>query len=175
MTSLRIVVIEDNPMTGWLLAETLTGMGHEVCAVEATEGAAVAAARYRPDLLIVDVHLAEGNGISAMERITPAGPVPHFFISGHDPQAVSGGSETLCKPFREAELAAAIARAAHAGFPRTGTHGAAAGFTALMRLVPDAPGNRAGSRCRAGLTFLGRTGTGQWKLSRTGYGSDSWR
>ena len=112
MTALRIVVIEDDPMIGWLLAETLTGMGHEVCAVEATEGAAVAAAaRFRPDLLIEDVRLAEGSGISAMERITRAGPVPHLFISGHSPQAVSGGAEMLRKPFREAELAIAITRA----------------------------------------------------------------
>lgn len=99
-------------MIGWLLAETLTGMGHDVCAVEATEGAAVAAAaRHRPDLLIVDVHLAEGSGISAMERITRAGPVPHLFISGHGPHTALLRGEVLRKPFREAGLAAAIGRA----------------------------------------------------------------
>jgi len=109
---LRIVVVEDDAMIGWLLAETLTGMGHDVCAVEATEGAAVAAAaRHRPDLLIVDVHLAEGSGISAVERITCAGPVPCLFISGHDAHAVLLHAEVLRKPFREAGLAAAIGRA----------------------------------------------------------------
>ena len=112
MIPLRIVVIEDDAMIGWMLAETLTAMGHDVCAVEATEGAAVAAAaRHRPDLLIVDIHLAEGNGISAMERITRAGPVPHLFISGDDAHTSLLRAEFLRKPFREADLAAAIGRA----------------------------------------------------------------
>lgn len=112
MTPLRIVVIEDDAMIGWMLTETLAAMGHDVCAVEATEGAAVAAAaRHRPDLLIVDMFLAEGSGISAMERITRAGPVPHLFMSGNDPHMAPLHAEVLRKPFREAGLAAAIGRA----------------------------------------------------------------
>ena len=112
MTPLRIVVVEDDEMVGWVLAETLAAMGHDVCAVEATEGAAVAAAaRHRPDLLIVDVGLGEGNGVSVMQRITRMGPVPHLFITGHDPHASLLHAEVLRKPFREADLAAAIGRA----------------------------------------------------------------
>lgn len=111
MKALRIVVIEDDATIGWLLAETLIGMGHEVCAVETTEGGAVAAAaRHGPDLMIVDMHLAEGSGVSAMERISRVRLVPHLFISGNDPPAAPGNAELLRKPFREAELAAAIAR-----------------------------------------------------------------
>lgn len=59
----------------------------------------------------MDVCLAEGNGVSAVERITRAGPVPHLFISGYDPHAVPLHAEVLRKPFREAGLVAAIGRA----------------------------------------------------------------
>ena len=99
-------------MIGPLLAETLTGLGYEVCGIEATEAGAVeAAARHRPDLMIVDVNLAEGTGTAAMERITRAAPVPHLFMSGRTQQAAMPGEVLLSKPFREADLVRAIERA----------------------------------------------------------------
>ena len=49
MKVLRILVVEDDALIGMLLAEVLVGMGHEVCAIEANEADAVAAAaRCRP-------------------------------------------------------------------------------------------------------------------------------
>ena len=109
---MRVLVVEDNAMIGPLLAETLTGLGYEVCGVEATEaGAVAAAARHRPDLMIVDVNLAEGTGTAAMEKITRAAPVPHLFMSGYARQAAVPGAVLLTKPFREADLVRAIRRA----------------------------------------------------------------
>ena len=108
----RILLVEDDAMIGPLLAETLTGLGYEVCGIEATEaGAVAAAARHRPDLMIVDVNLAEGTGIAAMGRINRAAPVPHLFMSGRAKQAAMPGSVLLTKPFREADLVRAIGRA----------------------------------------------------------------
>ena len=108
---MRVLVVEDDAMIGPLLAETLTGLGYEVCGVEATEaGAVAAAARHRPDLMIVDVNLAEGTGTAAMERITQAAPVPHVFMSGRTRQAAMPGEVLLTKPFREADLVRAIGR-----------------------------------------------------------------
>lgn len=99
-------------MIGPLLAETLTGLGYEVCGIEATEaGAVVAAARHQPDLMIVDVYLASGTGTSAMDRITRAAPVPHLFMSGGAREAAAPGAVLLTKPFREADLVRAIERA----------------------------------------------------------------
>jgi DNA-binding response OmpR family regulator len=55
MKALRILLVEDDCVIGMFLGMTLEHMGHEVCAIESTEAAAVAAAeRYRPDLMIVD-------------------------------------------------------------------------------------------------------------------------
>ena len=115
----RILVVEDDAIIGLLLAETLASLGHDVCAVEATEASAVAAAAlHRPDLMIVDVSLADGSGIAAMKQITRAAPVPHLFMSGHARQAAMPGAVLLTKPFREADLVQAIGRAlAPAGAP----------------------------------------------------------
>ncbi len=58
MTALRVLVVEDEAIIAMLFADLLVAMGHEVCAIEATEAGAVAAAvRCRPDLMIVDAHL----------------------------------------------------------------------------------------------------------------------
>ncbi len=114
MTALRILVVEDDALIGMLLAEMLEGMGHHVSPVAATEADAVtAAARYRPDLMIVDARLGAGSGISAVEEILRNGPVPHVFVSGDTSriQALRPDAVVLQKPFREAALVQAIQRA----------------------------------------------------------------
>ena len=114
MTALRVLVVEDEAIIAMLFADVLVAMGHEVCAIEATEAGAVAAAvRCRPDLMIVDAHLRDGSGISAVAAILRAGFVPHVFVSG-DPlrdQPLARGAVVLQKPFRDSELVRAIERA----------------------------------------------------------------
>ena len=76
MEALRVLVAEDDALIALLLAELLAGMGHEVCATAATEREAViAAAHYKPDLMIVDAGLGRGSGVSAVEEILRAGPL----------------------------------------------------------------------------------------------------
>ena len=114
MTVLRVLVVEDDALIGELLAEMLIGMGHDVCAIELTEaGAVAAAARHRPDLMIVDVQLGDGNGVDAVTAIHRHGPVPHIFVSG-DISCVKlpwPDSVIIQKPYREADLARVIQRA----------------------------------------------------------------
>ena len=112
MRTLRILVVEDDTLVGELLAETLVTMGHDVCALETTQDGAVAAARrHRPDLMIVDLHLAIGSGISAVDSVILGGPVPHIFISGRPLGQGQRDAELLLKPFRLPELELAIERA----------------------------------------------------------------
>lgn len=118
--ALRILIVEDEAIVAMLFADLLVAMGHEVCAIEATEaGAITAAVRCRPDLMIVDVHLLVGSGTSAVAAILRAGFVPHVFVSGDrlGEQPFGRGSVVLQKPFRESDLARAIesALAAKAG------------------------------------------------------------
>jgi two-component system, response regulator PdtaR len=114
MQALAILVVEDEAIIGMLLAEVLAGMGHEVCAVVASEVEAVAAASlHQPDLLIVDAGLAAGNGISAVDTILMARFVPHVFTTGNalKVRLLKPDAVVLEKPFHEAELAEAMALA----------------------------------------------------------------
>jgi CheY-like chemotaxis protein len=123
-TALRVLVVEDDAVIGALLAEMLEGMGHDVCAVEATEADAVtAAARCKPDLMIVDVRLGEGSGVSAVDEIYRAGPVPHVFVSADVSrlQALRPNAAIIQKPYREADLARVIQRALDAPAVASGT------------------------------------------------------
>ncbi len=70
MKALRALVVEDDAILGELLAKTLEGLGHAVCAVETNVAKAVAAAsHWRPDLMIVDVGLGEASGLVAVKEI----------------------------------------------------------------------------------------------------------
>jgi len=110
-SAVRVLVIEDDALIAMLLSEILAGMGHEVCAMVATEREAViAAADCKPDLMIVDAGLGQGSGISAVEAILRTRAIAHVFISGdaepvrlRQPDAV-----VVRKPFRQAELVRAI-------------------------------------------------------------------
>ncbi|QGM97301.1 ANTAR domain-containing response regulator [Methylocystis parvus] len=120
MSALRILVIEDEPLLGELLAEMLETMGHEVCGVESTEAEAVAAAaRCKPDLMIIDACLRDGSGVSAMDKICDAGFIPHFFVSGDISRIAASrrGAIAVQKPFRESDLATAIQLALEAVSP----------------------------------------------------------
>ncbi len=114
MKALRVLVVEDDALLGMFLAEMLIGMGYDICAIEATEAAAVAAAlQHAPDLMIVDARLRDGSGASAVEQILRAQPIRHLFVSGdvESVQEARPGAVVLRKPFRESELASAIAAA----------------------------------------------------------------
>jgi two-component system, response regulator PdtaR len=117
MKPLRVLVVEDDAIIGMLLAEMLELMGHEVCAlVRAEAHAVVAAIRCKPDMMIVDMWLREGNGVAAVERICAASPVPHLFVSGDIARARALRPDAIMiqKPFREADLARGIQRALEA-------------------------------------------------------------
>jgi CheY-like chemotaxis protein len=118
MKPLRVLVAEDNAIIGMLLADMLAAMGHDVCAVEATEAEAVAAAaHYKPDLVIFDARLGDGSGVAAVRQILQAGPMPHLFISGTVVELDSPDDVVLQKPFYEWDLERAIHRAVGATFP----------------------------------------------------------
>jgi len=114
MKALRTLVVEDDAMIGGLLAETLDGLGHVVCAVEINVANAVAAAsQWRPDLMIVDVGLGEASGIVAVKEILRSRFVPHVFVTGSAVRGMPLGPETVLiqKPFRVSDLERAIQRA----------------------------------------------------------------
>ena len=111
---LRILIVEDDFLIGMLLADMLEVMGHEVCATEATEeGAVAAAAKWLPTMLIIDAQLREGSGISAVDRILSERALPYIFVTG-DLQGVKQlrpNAIVVEKPYTEDVLICAMQRA----------------------------------------------------------------
>jgi two-component system, response regulator PdtaR len=114
MKPLRILIVEDDPMIGPVLAEMLEDLGHVVCGVEVNaENAVAAAARYRPELMIVDIGLGQRSGVAAVNEILELGFVPHVFVTGDVLGRLGLGPNAVLiqKPFRGPEIVAAIERA----------------------------------------------------------------
>jgi CheY-like chemotaxis protein len=114
----RVLIVEDFPPMAILLGELLVFMGRAVVGTATTEEEAVAAAaQCRPDLLLMDVQLREGSGLSALARILARRHVPHVIMSGSlvDPGQFGPNSAVLRKPFSDDELQHAMQRVLEAG------------------------------------------------------------
>jgi len=114
MKPLRIVVVEVDATIGALLAEMLDELGHIVCGVEVdAENAVAAAARWRPELMIVDVGLGEASSVAAVKEILRGGFVPYVFVTGDFLRDLGLGPDAVLiqKPFRGPDLISAIQRA----------------------------------------------------------------
>jgi CheY-like chemotaxis protein len=109
----KVLVAEDHDDTRFLLRTLLERRGHAV--VEASDGeeACAAAARERPDLILMDGGLPLLDGIAATRRLrglASLAGVPIVFLSGHaGPQHQlaardAGCDEYLVKPFDVALL-----------------------------------------------------------------------
>lgn len=114
MKGSRVLVVEDDALLGMALAETLSDMGYVVCGIEASGVDAVAAAaREKPDLLIVDAHLTDSSGPLAVAEILRSGFIPHLFVTGdyYTARSLKLTSVVIEKPFQDRDLAQAIGRA----------------------------------------------------------------
>lgn len=116
-TKARILIIEDEAVIAMDLSDLVTGAGHDVCAVEATASAAVAAAkRERPDLVLADIQLADGSsGIDAVKEILAAFEVPVIFITAFPDRLLTGERPEptflITKPYSPDMVRAAVSQA----------------------------------------------------------------
>ncbi len=109
MRRLRVLVVEDNAVISALIADVLADLGYDVCGTAETELEAIeAAARLSPDLMIVDVHLPLGNGLSAMDAILRVTAMPHIFMTGDSRRTLPANATVLIKPFGAVGLTAAL-------------------------------------------------------------------
>lgn len=120
MKKLRILIVEDEPLISLFLSDLLEELGHDVCAVEATEQQAIICAReLKPDLMLIDNHLREGSGIGVIATMAVDGFMPHIFMTGDNVRNVKFGPGTIVlqKPFLDSALVTAIDAAMSHGNP----------------------------------------------------------
>ena len=79
----RILVVEDDLFLSMVMIKMIQQLGHQTLVVAHTEDQAVdIALENHPDLIIMDVSLKDGNGVSAMMKIHEHYDVPVIFVTG---------------------------------------------------------------------------------------------
>lgn len=119
-SGLRVLVVDDESLIRWSIAETLKDQGHAV--VEAQDGAAAVRAlrdSSQPvDAVVLDYRLPDSNDLSLLaqiRRMVPTSPVV-LMTAYRAPNIVEGARrlgayDVLDKPFEMHDLEALIARA----------------------------------------------------------------
>ena len=105
---MNILVVEDEFLLAMALEDCLTRAGHHVVGLARSRAEALAhAARSRPDLVLLDIRLADGeSGIDVAADLQERMGVPVLYASGQvDEAAASGlGLGILRKPYSEADV-----------------------------------------------------------------------
>jgi two-component system OmpR family response regulator len=126
----RLLVVDDEATILELLSGSLRLAGFEVMTASSGAEAVRAAASGRPDLVLLDVMMPDGDGFEALRRIrSGGGEVPVIFLTARDkvPDRVAGfavgADDYVTKPFSLDELLGRIR-------------------AVLKRTRPDATGSR---------------------------------
>lgn len=111
----RILLVEDDGGIVWALNEVLRGEGFEVCTVSGeTEAKRYLEGGSLPDVILLDLSLADGNGFSLFCTVKEKYGVPTIFLTASgDEESVCRGLELgaedyIAKPFRARELVSRI-------------------------------------------------------------------
>jgi two-component system, response regulator PdtaR len=80
---MRVLIVEDEILIAMHLEMLVTELGHEVCASATSADEAIShVAAYNPDVVLMDVQLANGSsGIEAAREIYHRHAVPCIFLS----------------------------------------------------------------------------------------------
>lgn len=107
----RLLLVEDDPDLGQLLAQCLRDRGYDVVLAAGASDALDAVRMRLPALCIFDVELPEQDGFSLAESIkTEVGNVPFFFLTARSRQDDRirglrlGANDYVSKPFQLEEL-----------------------------------------------------------------------
>jgi DNA-binding NtrC family response regulator len=118
---LRILVVDDEPLIRWSVAETLAECGHEV--VEAADGraarGAICESARRFDVVVLDYRLPDSEDLSLLACIRTQAPDTRVILmtAFGTPEVVQGALDlgayrVLAKPFDMHDLADLVAEAA---------------------------------------------------------------
>jgi DNA-binding response OmpR family regulator len=113
----KILLAEDEQQIGGMVAFKLANSGHEVVRVADGEAALAAAARERPDVIILDVMMPLLDGFAVLGRLKAdpdlrAIPVIMLTARGQERDILSGlqggAADYIVKPFSLKELLARV-------------------------------------------------------------------
>lgn len=110
----RILAIDDSPIMRQLLRQILSGEGYECLTASDGLSGLKSCAKNKPDLVLLDVNLPDGNGIEFCRRLKsdPVGRhIPVLLLTGEARDVENridgfeaGAEDYITKPFNTKEL-----------------------------------------------------------------------
>jgi two-component system, OmpR family, KDP operon response regulator KdpE len=110
----QVLVIEDEPGIRAVLRVLLGAEGYRVVEADTALRAEIEARSHKPDLLLVDLGLPDGDGLKVIRRVRAWSPVPIVVLSARtmEEQKVAaldaGADDYIIKPFGAPELLARL-------------------------------------------------------------------
>ena len=110
----RILVVEDDPLILRFVRQALEGEGHQVFDTDTLRRGLIEAGTRRPDLLILDLGLPDGDGVDLLRDLRGWSSLPVIVLSARSGEANkiealdAGADDYLVKPFSVGELLARV-------------------------------------------------------------------
>lgn len=169
----RVLLVDDDPGLLRLLTIRLKTEGYDVAACESAAQAQASVPRFRPDVVVSDLRMAEQDGIEllkSLQRRYPALPVILMTAHGTIPDAVeatqSGAFAFLTKPIERQELLEKINRALKvSGFVAAGENWRARIHTRSHVMEERLSQALVASGSDAPILLVGQPGTGKSQLA----------
>jgi two-component system response regulator RegA len=122
----RVLVVDDESLIRWALAESLRAAGYEVieAGTVAAADAVAADAHGALDAAVVDLRLPDGSGLDVLETLHASWPgcrsilmTAYGTTESHDAAAARGAVAVVGKPFDLGDIMRLIASAVQDGRP----------------------------------------------------------
>ena len=113
-TPARLLVIEDDPAILRFVRQALETDGHHVFETDTVERGLMEAGTRRPDLVILDLGLPDGDGVALLRDLRCWSQVPVIVLSARSDERDkiaaldAGADDYLVKPFSVGELSARV-------------------------------------------------------------------
>lgn len=114
MNNDKIVVVEDDPLILKLLERVLHDEGFSVVVAETLKKGLIVCATHKPDLIILDLGLPDGDGMELLDAYRKHNSVPVIVVSARDNEKSkvealdAGADDYLTKPFSSEEFLARV-------------------------------------------------------------------
>ena len=111
----HVLLVEDNELARDALRLLLQATGHRVCVAGSVAEALTVARAERPDLVLLDLTLPDGNGLDIVRDLLVEENPPSFVaLTGHDTKEIAdqcmaaGCISVIVKPVSSRELLATV-------------------------------------------------------------------
>jgi two-component system KDP operon response regulator KdpE len=112
----RLLIVEDSAIVASALRVLFEEGGYDVDVASTVKGAIAVATEHAPDVMLLDLTLPDGNGLTILQRLRDDGRAPRgtIAITGHDDDELrercisAGCADVLLKPVPIARLAALV-------------------------------------------------------------------